>query len=119
MRLYTTRPTITADDLKDQLTLQSPVYGDDGRGGKPIASWETVIEDMWCQVKGANGNRSLQEAQLTFNEAKIFRVRYPDDFVITADMRVVFQGKNFTIHAQDDIDNKFRYVEILAYTKDL
>jgi head-tail adaptor len=38
---------------------------------------------------------------------------------ITADWQLEFNGRTYTIHTIDDIDNRYQYLLIVALSKDL
>jgi SPP1 family predicted phage head-tail adaptor len=116
MKLNRRSGIITAGDLKDRATLLSPTYTVDGQGGNTITYAQYGV--VWCMAKPATNSRTLQEAQLVFNEAMKFTIRY-SEVAITADWRIEFNGRTFIIHTLDDIENRYQYLEILAYSKNL
>ena len=108
--------TISAGQLKDRLTLLMPSATSDGRGGS-----RTTYSDyatVWCQAKNANNSRELAESQLTFVDAQIFIIRV-SAVPITANWHIRFQGRDYTIQTILDIENRYQYYKILAYSKDI
>lgn len=116
MKLNRRPGTISAGDLKDRLTLLQPTYTADGQGGTTITHATYGI--VWCKAKPANNLRSLQESQLVFNEAMMFTIR-ASQVNITADWQLEFNGRTYTIHTIDDVDNRYQYLLIVALSKDL
>ena len=105
--------SIEAGDLKDLCTLFQPTYISDGRGGKSVAFSE--VQEVWCKAVPLRNTRSLEEAQLIFNQALVFTIRYGVD--IKEDWQIEFNGKTYIIHMIDDIDTRYQYLSIIAYTK--
>jgi SPP1 family predicted phage head-tail adaptor len=108
--------TISAGNLKDRLTLLMPSATSDGRGGSRITY--SSYASVWCQAKNANNSRELAAAQLTFVDAQIFIIRVTS-VPITANWHITFQGREYTIQTILDIENRYQYYKILAYSKDI
>lgn len=112
----TKKNSINAGDLKDRLTLLIPSATNDGRGGKTVTYSDYAT--VWCKASPANNSRTLQEAQLVFNDSFRFTIRY-SEVPVTANWKIRFNGKDYTIHTVDDIENRYQYLSILAYSKAL
>jgi SPP1 family predicted phage head-tail adaptor len=112
----TKKNTITAGDLKDRLTLLIPTVVSNGRGGSTITYSDYAT--VWCKAQPYRNSRTLQEAQLIFNDSFNFIIRY-SEVPITAAWMIRFNGADYTIHTIDDVENRYQYYSILAYTKKL
>jgi len=116
MKLNTKNNAIVAGSLKDRLTLLIPTVVSDLRGGSTItyADYATV----WCKASPANNSRSLEEAQVIFSDSFRFTIRY-SEVPILANWKIRFNSREYTIHTIDDIENRYQYYSILAYSKKL
>jgi SPP1 family predicted phage head-tail adaptor len=47
-----------------------------------------------------------------------FTVRYRKDFTPTKDMRIEYEGSYFTIHSIRNVEDEFRFYEILGSVTD-
>lgn len=116
MRLARRISTISAGDLKDRCELLQPVYGNDGRGGHPVTF--TSAGSVWCQANPASNSRTLSEAQVVYYDAFRFCIRV-STLAIAGDWKITFNGRTYTIHYIQDIDNRYQYLSILAYSPKL
>lgn len=116
MRISRRPGVISAGDLKDRCDLMQPTYTADGRGGETVSY--ALYASVWVQATPASNSRTLSEAQVTFYEAFKFTIRV-STVPIKADWQIVFNGRTYTIHTIDDIDNQYQYNLILAYSPKL
>lgn len=107
--------SINAGDLKDLCTLYEPFSIPDGRGGSRTSF--LTYGQVWCKAIPKRSSRALQEAQVVFNEALEFTIRY--GIPIKANWELEFNGRRYIIHSVDDIENRYQYYSVLAYTKAL
>ena len=108
--------TISAGSLKDRLTLLMPTVTPDGRGGSStVYSTEYAV---WCKATPANNTRALDEAQVIYYDAFRFTVR-TSELNLNGTWKIRFNGREYTIHTIDDIENRYQYLSILAYSKKL
>lgn len=114
MKLNRRPGSISAGDLKDRLILQQPTQTNNNRGGytTTYADYATV----WCKAMPANNSRALVEGQITYYDAFYFTIRR-SEVPIQADWKATFNGREYTIHTVDDIENRYQYLLILAYSK--
>ena len=105
--------SIDAGDLKEQVTLLQPTRVADGRGG--FTTTYTTFGNVWARVLPVRGVRQLTDAQLQYREAFDFVIRV-QEIPITADWRIVYDGRTFTIHSIDDIQTRRQYYTMLCYT---
>ena len=108
--------SIEAGDLKDRCTLLIPIAINDGRGGSATAF--STYAEVWCKAMPSTDSRTLEQAQVIFNEAIKFTIRV-NEIPIKSNWKIIFNGKTYTIHAINDIDTRYQYLSILAYTSNL
>jgi len=97
---------------KYYITIQSATRTSDGQGGWTIA-WVDDDND-WAKAVTQSQSRSLDNGGINYNKAAEFTVRSRTDFVITTDMRIVWDSENYTIHSivpSDRLDE----LKIIAY----
>lgn len=107
---------INAGNLKDRLTLQQPTYTSDGRGGR-ITTWDNDIS-VWCEAMPNRGARTLEQASVKFEQSIKFIIRV-QDIPVAQDWRILFNGKTYLIHSITDIEQRYEYWEIQAYSDTL
>ena len=112
----TRKHSINAGDLKDRLTLLMPTVVTDGRGGSntTYADYATV----WCKATPHHNTKSLEEGQVIYYDAFRFNIRY-SEVPLNGTWKIRFNGREYTIHTIDDIENRYQYLEIIAYSKKL
>ncbi len=108
--------SIEAGDLKYLCKLLQPISIPDGRGGSGVAF--TEYAEVWCKAMPSNNNRVLEQAQITFNESVKFTIRV-SEVPIKPNWKIEFNGKTYQIHTIYDIDTRYQYLSILAYTNNL
>jgi SPP1 family predicted phage head-tail adaptor len=72
----------------------------------------------WSNIKPYDGNRQLQAQEQVINQTFRFTVRYRRDFTPTKDMRIEYDGSYFTIHSIRNVEDEFRFYEILGSVTD-
>lgn len=116
MRLSRRKDTISAGDLKDRCELMQPTYISDGQGGRTTVF--SSVGSVWCQANPASNSRALSEAQVTYWDAFRFCIRV-SSLQIKGDWQIVFNERTYTIHYIQDIENRYQYLSILAYSHKL
>jgi len=113
MKKYHRQNNINAGNLKDRLTLQQPTYTSDGRGGR-TTTWGNDYA-VWCQANPNKGSRELEQAAVKFTQPIQFIIRV-QEIPLAQDWRIVFNGKAYLIHSVHDIDQRYEYWQITAYS---
>jgi SPP1 family predicted phage head-tail adaptor len=72
----------------------------------------------WSHIKPYDGSRQSQAQEQVINQTFKFTVRYRRDFAPTKDMRIKYETNYFTIHSIKNLDDTFRFYEILASVTD-
>lgn len=106
-----TQKAISAEDLKERITVVSYTVASDGEGG--TTKTQSATNTVWGQLTPLSQSRALNEMQLAFNKAVRVYVRYP--CAITTDDKILFDSEYYTIHSILDIDNQHQYLKIIAY----
>ena len=106
---------ISAGDLKDRCTLQQPTYTNNNRGGQTVTYAD--YGSVWCKAVPLSDTRVLEQAQETYNESKVFTVRYNSAF--QPDWKLTYEGNEYFIHAVENIEGRYQYLKIIAFTKAL
>lgn len=102
---------VDANTMNSEIGLYVPTRVSDGQGGytTTFALQEVVFGDF----RPENENRALLEAELSFTRlAKLF-IRY--DVTINNNYQIEAEGEMYTIHSIKDVENQFRFYEILMY----
>lgn len=106
-----TQKAISAEDLKQRITIVSYTTASDGEGG--TTTTQSTTSTVWGQLTPLSQTRALNEMQISFNKAVRLYVRYPCD--ITTNDKILEGGEYYTIHSILDIDNQHQYLKIIAY----
>jgi SPP1 family predicted phage head-tail adaptor len=102
---------VDTNSMTMEVSLYVPTSVSDGQGG--YTTTFALQEVVWGDFRPDNQNRTLQDAQITFTRmAKLF-IRY--DVTITDNYQLEVEGEKYTIHSIKDVDNQFRFYEILMY----
>jgi SPP1 family predicted phage head-tail adaptor len=102
---------VDANTMYSEIGLYVPTRVSDGQGGftTTFALQEVVFGDF----RPENENRKLQEAQIKFTRmAKLF-IRY--GVTINNNYQIDVEGDRYTIHSIKDVEDQFRFYEILMY----
>ena len=102
---------VDANTMNSEIGLYVPTRTSDGQGG--FTTTYALQEVVFGDFRPENQNRTLQEAQITFTRmAKLF-IRY--DVTINENYQLDIEGERYTIHSIKDVENQFRFYEILMY----
>jgi SPP1 family predicted phage head-tail adaptor len=102
---------VDANTMYSEIGLYVPTRTSDGQGGftTTFALQEVVFGDF----RPENENRKLQEAQIKFTRmAKLF-IRC--DVTINNNYEIEVENERYTIHSIKDVEDQFRFYEILMY----
>ena len=106
-------PLYVAGDFRMPVTVQRPVYGDDGAGGQ-TTTWTTHIATVMCAVDNKQGSEPYSDkafGRLRTFQKFLFTTWYGVDIVQTD--RLLFQGVLYNIRAVNNLKllNKFLQIE--------
>lgn len=102
---------VDANSMYTEVGLYVPTRTSDGQGGytTTFALQGLVFGDF----RPMDENRALLEMELSFTRlAKLF-IRY--DVTINNNYQIQVKGIMYTIHSIKDVENQFRFYEILMY----
>jgi SPP1 family predicted phage head-tail adaptor len=102
---------VDANTMYSEIGLYVPTRTSDGQGGytTTFALQEVVFGDF----RPENENRALLEAELSFTRSAKLFIRY--DVTINNNYQIEAEGEMYTIHSIKDVENQFRFYEILMY----
>lgn len=102
---------VDANTMYSEIGLYVPTRVSDGQGGytTTFALQEVVFGDFRPQEQ----NRALLEAELSFTRSAKLFIRY--DVTINDNYQIEAEGEMYTIHSIKDVENQFRFYEILMY----
>lgn len=102
---------VDANTMYSEIGLYVPTIVADGQGG--YTTTYALQELVWGDFRPQEENRALLEAQLSFTRSAKLFIRY--DVTITNTYKIEAEGEMYTIHSIKDVENQFRYYEILMY----
>jgi SPP1 family predicted phage head-tail adaptor len=102
---------VDANTMYAEIGLYVPTRTSDGQGGftTTFALQEVVFGDF----RPENENRALLEAQLSFTRSAKLFIRY--GVTINNNYQIDIEGDRYTIHSIKDVEDQFRFYEILMY----
>ena len=102
---------VDANTMYAEIGLYVPTRTSDGQGGytTTFALQEVVFGDF----RPENENRALLEAELSFTRSAKLYIRY--DVTINNNYQIEAEGEMYTIHSIKDVENQFRFYEIIMY----
>ena len=102
---------VDANSMNRQVGVYVPTRTSDGQGG--FTTTFALQETVWGDFRPQDQNRGLLEAELSFTRfAKLF-IRF--GLVINDNYQLEVEGQRYTIHSIKDVDNAYRFYEVLMY----
>lgn len=100
---------VNSSTMTRRVTLLYPSRVSDNQGG--FTQTYIIQEIVWGDFRPARSTRTLLENELTFyQDAKVY-IRYGVE--ITEEYQILIEGKTYTIHSINDVDNQHRFLEII------
>ena len=99
-----------AGDLRHRITIQSSVKTGDGGGGFTVA-WSNLAT-VRGKIEPLRGREQLHGMQLEARVTHRILIRYRSD--VTAANRILFGTRTFNIRSVLNVDERNRWLEILA-----
>ena len=93
-------------ELRERVTLQSPVRAPDGAGGGDV-TW-TSGATVWAKVEERGGSEHAAGERLAGHARLRVTIRYRSG--VTAEMRVMWNGRALGIAALRDPDGRKRFL---------
>jgi len=102
---------VDANTMYSEIGLYAPTRVSDGQGG--YTTTFTLQEVVFGDFRPQEQNRALLELELSFTRSAKLFIRY--DVTITDGYQIEAEGEMYTIHSIKDVENQFRFYEILMY----
>ena len=102
---------VDANTMNSEIGLYVPTRTSDGQGG--FTTTYALQEVVFGDFRPMDESRKLQEAQITYTRAAKLFIRY--DVTITNNYKIEAEGETYVIHSLKDVENQFRFYEILMY----
>ena len=102
---------VDANTMYSEIGLYVPTITADGQGG--YTTTYALQEVVFGDFRPMDENRKLMDAQITYTRAAKLFIRY--DVTITNNYKIEAEGETYVIHSLKDVENQFRYYEILMY----
>jgi SPP1 family predicted phage head-tail adaptor len=93
-------------ELRERVTLQSPLRTADGAGGANI-SWGEDLS-VWAKVEQLGGDESVSADRLAAHARLRVTIRYRKD--VTTEMRLLWRLRAYGIRALRDADGDKRFL---------
>lgn len=105
---------IPAGALRHRLTIQAENPTADGGGGQGADPWAdpVTVATVWGRVEPLKGRERMQAMQLRGQVSHRVTIRHRPG--ITAQMRVLFDGRAFNIRAVVNVEERNRILELLC-----
>lgn len=84
--------------------------------GEPRTEW-LQVGSRWAENLATPGEEIWSGRERSGRIPTVFKIRFPRDFAVTPDMRILFEGKLFNIISAIDADG--RKVEMLITCEEL
>ena len=107
--------TIEIGQMRDIVQLMPPTDTPNGRGGINRQYLDYDMVQVYGLVHPGGNERSLQEANLTFDNIITVYIRWQEN--LDSSWKIRYDGYDYTIHKASNIDARKRFIEILCYTK--
>jgi SPP1 family predicted phage head-tail adaptor len=102
---------IDTNSMTMEVGLYVPTRVSDGQGG--YTTTFALQEVVWGDFRPQDQSRTLLEAELSFTRSAKLFIRY--DVIINDGYQLEVEGEMYTIHSIKDVENQFRFYEILMY----
>jgi SPP1 family predicted phage head-tail adaptor len=102
---------VDANTMYSEIGLYVPTITSDGQGG--YMTTFSLQEVVFGDFRPEKENRALLEMELSFTRSAKLFIRY--DVTINNNYQIEAEGEMYTIHSINDVENQFRFYEILMY----
>jgi SPP1 family predicted phage head-tail adaptor len=101
-------------EIRHRITLQSLVLTTNDNGFE-IESWQE-FKTVWSKVSNLSGREYYRAASIQEEQTVKFTIRYLKG--LTANMRILFEDRQYNIISVDNIKYEGKYIEIKALEVD-
>ena len=106
---------IDIGEMRNIITLKPPTITVGERGNETLTFPEADWVQSYALVHPGGNERSLQEANLTYDNIITVYIRYNAD--LKSNWKLNYDGFDYTIHKSSNVDAKNRFIELLCYAK--
>jgi SPP1 family predicted phage head-tail adaptor len=106
---------IDIGEMRDIVILKAPTIMVGTRGNENLTYPESGWISAYALVKPGGNERSLQEANLTYDNIITVYIRWNSS--LQSNWKVRYDGFDYTIHKSSNVDAKKRFIELLCYAK--
>ena len=112
-RRYT--QAITVGEMRNIITLKPPTITVGTRGNEVYTYPEANWISCYAFVRPGGNERSLQEANLTYDNIVSIYMRYRSD--LKSNWLINYDGFDYTIHQSTNVDAVNRFIDLICYAK--
>ena len=106
---------IDIGEMRDIIILKPPTITVGERNNQVYSYPEADWINAYALVHPGGNERSLQEANLTYDNIVTIYIRWDEN--LQSDWKVSYDGFDYTIHKSSNIDAKKRFIQLLCYAK--
>ena len=106
---------IDIGQMRDLVHLMPPTDVRDSRGGVTRVWRDYDKIEAFALVHPGGNERSLQEANLTYDNIITVYVRWNEQ--LDNGWKIRYDGSDYTIHKSSNVDAKKRFIQLLCYSK--
>lgn len=99
-----------AGQLRHRISIQTPVTAKNTRGGE-VTTWSTVAT-VWADVRTQTGRETVANDQTQPTASHVVTMRHRAN--VTAQQRIVWGDRVFSINAVLEPDNRMRQLQLLC-----
>lgn len=99
---------------RNYIAIQVATRTSDGQGGYTVTWADTYYE--WAKATFLSGSKTLNDGGIRYRRAVDFVIRKRDDYTLSGDHRISWNGDYYTIYSVLPSD-KFEDLKVLAYAE--
>ena len=107
--------TIDVGMMRDIVQLMPPTDTPNGRGGIDRVWKDYDMKQVYALVHPGGNERSLQEANLTYDNIITVYIRWDES--LESSWKVRYDGSDYTIHKSSNVDARKRLIQLTCYAK--
>ena len=107
--------SIDIGEMRDIVILKPPTITAGVRGNEILTYPEVNWVSAYALVHPGGNERSLQEANLTYDNIVTIYIRWNGN--LQSNWKVRYDGFDYTIHQSSNVDAKKRFIQLLCYAK--
>lgn len=108
-------PSISIGQMRDLVTLLVPTITTVTRNNKAVTYPVEDQIEVYAVVHPGGNERSLQEANFTYDDIITVYIRYNGN--LANNWKIRYAGSDYTIHKVSNVDAVNRFQQIMCYSK--